>query len=198
MTDVLKNIPISEYAKMPLDDKLKLMSKQTTIEEWNTLDGKKNIQIQSIKNQKTIYKNTYTIYGWEPIIILKFKYLAKNSSHKEIWDLIVWNGDNQFSDTDALDHPNIDYNNPFRFLTKEESEKEKEERGSNKHVRQIRKEETSARAADAAKVHAQVKKEKGGPVYLGGKKRRRKKKKAFPSRKKNNRKNRTKKKALSK
>jgi len=167
------------------------------------LDPKKPITIQSIDNKPS---QKYTIYGWEPAVILKFKYISRNKmtpkKKEEFWERVIWNGNIKFNDTDILDNPGIQLNKPFRFLTKEESKKA----GSSKMVRDIRVSDTPA-VANKATAPKGMKWDEDLKEYIdadltGGrrKKRRRKKKKkkAFPSRKKNNRKNRTKKKALSK
>ena len=61
---------------MAVKEKKKLLEKKEIMTEFgSTLDPKKSIKIQSIDN-KTSQK--YTIYGWEPAVILKFKYISRN------------------------------------------------------------------------------------------------------------------------
>jgi hypothetical protein len=174
--NILEKIKLKDFAKLSTKKKKDLI--QNNMDEYHKLNPPQSVKIQSIQEPKKIH--TFNFYENDPIALLRYKIKAK----KEYDDLIIWNGNNIFDDTDTLEDPRINFNLPFRFLTEEESETA----GQSKMVRDITEED---------KVHAQVKKAQGDPVYLGGKKRRRKKKKkkAFPSRRKNNRKNRTKKKA---
>jgi hypothetical protein len=195
----------TDFSTLNLTKKINLLENKDIMTEFDSaLDPKKPIKIQSI-DKKT--SKEYTIYGWEPAVILKFKYISRNEmtqgKKEEFWERVIWNGNNKLKDTDIiLDNANIKLNLPFRFLTKEESEKA----GSSKMVRDIRVSNTPA-VANKATAPEGMKWDEELNYYInadltGGrrKKRRRKKKnkKAFPSRKKNNRKNRTKKKALSK
>lgn len=204
-----------DFPTLNLTEKKNLLENTAIMTEFDSaLDPKKPITIQSIDDETS---KKYTIYGWEPAVILKFKYISRNEMtptiKKEFWERVIWNGNNKLEDTDILDNVNIKL--PFRFLTKEESE----EAGSSKMVRNIKASDKLSNAVN--KTSAMQKLKPPGYVEndsfyddeldedidvdltLGGgkrKKRRRKKKKkkAFPSRRKNNRKNRTKKKALSK
>ena len=199
----------------PKEKKNFLETNEIMTEFDSALDPKKPIKIQSIDDETF---QTYTIYGWEPAVILKFKYISRNKmtpgKKEEFWERVIWNGNNKLEDTDIiLENANIKLKLPFRFLTKEESK----EAGSSKMVRGIKASDKLRAAAKTAAVankfkapgyvenHSFYDDELGTEIdadLTGGrrKKRRRKKKKkkAFPSRKKNNRKNRTKKKALSK
>ena len=194
----------TDFSTLKPNEKKNLLEKKNIMTEFGSkLDPKKPITIQSIDNKPS---QKYTIYGWEPAVILKFKYISRNKmtpkKKEEFWERVIWNGNIKFNDTDILDNPGIQLNKPFRFLTKEESKKA----GSSKMVRDIRVSDTPA-VANKATAPKGMKWDEDLKEYIdadltGGrrKKRRRKKKKkkAFPSRKKNNRKNRTKKKALSK
>ncbi|MBC8295699.1 MAG: hypothetical protein H8E55_07905 [Pelagibacterales bacterium] len=209
----------TDFSTLNLTKKINLLENKDIMTEFDSaLDPKKPIKIQSIEDKAIIFKDIYTIYGWEPAVILKFKYISRNKMTKkkkeEFWERVIWNGNNKLEDTDIiLENGNIKLKLPFRFLTKEESEKA----GSSKLVRGINASDKLRAVAKTAAVankfkargyvenHSFYDDELGTEidVVIGGgrrKKRRRKKKnkKAFPSRKKNNRKNRTKKKALSK
>lgn len=199
------SLEATDFSTLNLTKKKNLLEKKDIMTEFDSaLDPKKPIKIQSIEDKAIIFKDIYTIYGWEPAVILKFKYISRNKmtpkKKEEFWERVIWNGNNKLEDTDILD--NISLNKPFRFLTKEESK----EAGSSKMVRDIIVSDTPA-VANKATAPKGMKWDEELNDYIdadltGGrrKKRRRKKKKkkAFPSRRKNNRKNRTKKKALSK
>ena len=209
------SLKATDFSTLNPNEKKKLLEKKEIMTEFgSTLDPKKSIKIQSIDNKTS---QDYTIYGWEPAVILKFKYISKNKmtpkKKKEFWECVIWNGNNKLGDTDILDSTNINLKAPFRFLTKEESETA----GQSKMVRNIRASDKFRRAVKKTSAIKNLK----APGYVemrsyhdddldedidvdltGGKRKKRrrkkKKKKAFPSRRKNNRKNRTKKKALSK
>ena len=209
------SLKATDFSTLNPNEKKKLLEKKEIMTEFgSTLDPKKSIKIQSIDNKTS---QDYTIYGWEPAVILKFKYISKNKmtpkKKKEFWECVIWNGNNKLGDTDILDSTNINLKAPFRFLTKEESETS----GQSKIVRNIKASDKLRRAVKKTSAMEKLK----APGYVemhsfhdddldedidvdltGGKRKKRrrkkKKKKAFPSRRKNNRKNRTKKKALSK
>tara|TARA_B110000438_G_scaffold301366_1_gene356066 strand:- start:1262 stop:1840 length:579 start_codon:yes stop_codon:yes gene_type:complete len=191
------SLEATDFSTLNLTKKKNLLEKKDIMTEFDSaLDPKKPIKIQSI-DDKTF--QTYTIYGWEPAVILKFKYISTNKmtpeKKEEFWERVIWNGNNKLEDTDIiLKNTNIKLKLPFRFLTKEESEKA----GSSKMVRDIRVSDT---APEGMKWDEELNDYIDADLTGGRRKKRRrkkKKKKAFPSRKKNNRKNRTKKKALSK
>ena len=166
------DIPIDKFEIKSTDKKKKFFTKEI-LQEWDKLKGAKEVQLQ--KGKGKVLSGFY-IYGWEPAIMLKFKYLSKNKldgkERKEFWDSVIWHGNGELSDTEILDPKKYKFDTPFRIINKKDSERS----SSSKLVRAI----------------------KDGDKNRGGGRKKKKRRKAFPSRRKNNRKNRTKKKALSK
>ena len=70
------SLKATDFSTLNPNEKKKLLEKKEIMTEFgSTLDPKKSIKIQSIDNKTS---QDYTIYGWEPAVILKFKYISKN------------------------------------------------------------------------------------------------------------------------
>tara|TARA_B100000902_G_scaffold256687_1_gene243007 strand:+ start:1629 stop:2507 length:879 start_codon:yes stop_codon:yes gene_type:complete len=126
------DIPIKDFEGMP--NKKTFFTKEI-LQEWNSLKGGHEIQLQRGSKGKVL--GGFKIYGWEPAIMLKFKYLSKNGSRikkkQEFWDSDIWHENKQLSDTDILNPAIYKFDKPFRILSKVESKKA----GQNKMVRDI-------------------------------------------------------------
>jgi len=148
------NISIKDFEDMPTDRKKEFFTK-VTLKEWNSLKGGHEIQLQ--RGSKGRVLGGFKIYGWEPAIMLKFKYLSKNGSRikkkPEFWDSDIWHGNKQLSDTDILNPNKYKFNTPFRILSKVESKKA----GQNKMVRDI---EAGIKNKEACKEQLQQAKKK--------------------------------------
>jgi hypothetical protein len=167
------DISIKDFEIKSTVQKTNFFIKKETQQEWDKLKGAKEVRLQKGKGEVL---SGFYIYGWEPAIMLKFKYLSKNKldgkERKEFWDSVIWHGNGELSDTEILDPKKYKFDTPFRIINKKDSERS----SSSKLVRKIKYDD---------------KRRQGG-------RKKKKRRKAFPSRRKNNRKNRTKKKALSK
>tara|TARA_B100000575_G_scaffold191104_1_gene154197 strand:+ start:27075 stop:27941 length:867 start_codon:yes stop_codon:yes gene_type:complete len=130
----MEKIPIEDFKLKTTDQKKNFFTKDTLLKEWDLLKGGQKIKLQRGSKGKPL---DYTIYGWEPAIILKFKYLSKNRARvkdkEKFWDSVIWHGNQKLSDTDILDPSKYNFNTPFRILTEEESKTA----GQNKIVRDI-------------------------------------------------------------
>ena len=66
----MEKIPIEDFKLKTTDQKKNFFTKDTLLKEWDLLKGGQKIKLQRGSKGKPL---DYTIYGWEPAIILKFK-----------------------------------------------------------------------------------------------------------------------------
>jgi len=136
-------ISIKDFEEMP---NKKTFFTNKILQEWDSLKGGHEIQLQ--RGSKGRVLGGFKIYGWEPAVMLKFKYLSKNGSRikkkEEFWDSDIWHENKQLSDTDILNPDIYKFDKPFRFLSKQESKTA----GQNKIVRDI---EAGIKNKDACK-----------------------------------------------
>jgi hypothetical protein len=161
------DIPIDKFQEKTTKQKKDFFTKDETLKEWDSLKGGHNIKIKRGTKGKVL--SGFKIYGWEPSVMLKFKYLSKNANKiknkDKFWDSVIWHENKKLSDTDILDPTKYNINKPFRILTKEESTTA----GQSKLVRNIMKEDNpnNKKNEAATKIQAQV---RGQTVRNKGKK----------------------------
>ena len=151
----MNNISIDDFQEMSTDRKKSFFTKEI-LQEWDSLRGAKEVKLQKGKGKVL---GGFYIFGWEPAIMLKFKYISKNRARvkdkKEFWDSVIWHENVKLSDTDILDPKKYPFDKPFRILTKEESKTA----GQSKLVRNIMKEDNPNNKKEneaATKIQAQV------------------------------------------
>ena len=160
------DIPIDKFKEKTTKQKKDFFTKSEIQRDFNSLRGGNEIKLQ--RGTKGRVLGGFKIYGWEPAVMLKFKYLSKNGSRikkkQEFWDSVIWHGNGKLSDTDTLDPKKYNFNTPFRILTKEESITA----GQSKLVRNIMQDNPNNKKNEAAtKIQAQV---RGQTVRNKGKK----------------------------
>ena len=153
------DIPIDKFKEKTTKQKKDFFTKSEIQRDFNSLRGGSEIKLQ--RGTKGRVLGGFKIYGWEPAVMLKFKYLSKNGNKikkkQEFWDSVIWHGNGKLSDTDTLDPKKYNFNTPFRILTKEESITA----GQSKLVRNIMQDNTNNNNNNnkneaATKIQAQV------------------------------------------